>query len=88
MPTDQNRVQTTNSAGTCSVNGKPNSLKPLPDHTNRPADSGKCTKIKVKTSVPSAKVSPLLAQLKYATDGMEAFIILFQRLTADVSNCS
>lgn len=44
--------------------------------------------IDIRPSVNNKEISdiqPLLVQLKYATDGMEAFIILFQKLTSDVS---
>lgn len=82
---DQNRVLHANSAA-CSVSSKSAPLKPLADHGNRASDQCKAVKVKTKSLNQISKINPLLSQLKYATDGMEAFIILFQRLTTDVSN--
>lgn len=80
MFADQNRLVNGTSGGSCSTKTP---LKPLPDH-GRHTEVCKNGKSK-KPLVQISKVNPLLSQLKHTTNGMEAFIILFQRLTADVS---
>lgn len=61
-------------------------LKPLTEHSSRSANVGYKTAPKSKLKQPSViEVNPLLGHLKRTTAGMEAFIVLFQRLTADVS---
>ena len=79
---DQNRLQNSNSCSSI----KNSVVKPLTEHSSRTADVGYKTgsKGKLKQSAVT-QVNPLLGRLKRTTNGMEAFIVLFQRLTADVS---
>ena len=89
---DQNRLQNSNGSGPV----KNNVPKSLTEHSSRSADVGyKITSrsgnnnnklLQKRSSI--AEVNPLLGRLKRTTDGMEAFIVLFQRLTADVSDLS
>ncbi|XP_065219463.1 serine-rich adhesin for platelets isoform X2 [Planococcus citri] len=79
---DQNRLTNGASAGSCSINKGPLKALPPGDHGHRDVCKN-AAKSKTKP-VQIAKVNPLLSQLKYTTNGMEAFIILFQRITADM----
>lgn len=73
--------------GSCSLNKAP-PLKPLVDHGRSTTEICKSSvKTKMKPSAAQiCKINPLLSQLKYTTNGMEAFIILLQKITADVSS--